>query len=372
MLDRLAATIGGSRRMDDRPEITDVRGASLRDGHRQRGSGAERIWIAWESQRRSANLAGHLGARLVLYVDEDKRWLRYPVSIARTVRELRARRGQTVFVQNPSMVLAAVACLLKRIFGYRLVVDRHSNFSHLFAKRAGLKRWLSDRLSGFTLRHADLTIVTNGELLAYVEAAGARGFVLPDPIPELSSLESAASQRVLVADRPLEILFVSSWASDEPIGAAIEACRLLGDSVIVRITGRIRPSFVPMLGDAPKNFQPTGFLSDADYFRLMAASDAVMAVTDRQATLVCGGYEGVALGKPLILGDTATLRAYFDAGCVYTDGSSEDLVKQWSALRQSFEAYCHGIRDLRRRRSAEWERSLLALEGMLADMAVSQ
>ena len=46
----------------------------------------DRIWIAWERQRRSLGLAARLGARLCLFLDEDRGWLRYPLSAAKTLR----------------------------------------------------------------------------------------------------------------------------------------------------------------------------------------------------------------------------------------------------------------------------------------------
>ncbi|MDB5103906.1 MAG: hypothetical protein JWP91_1595 [Fibrobacteres bacterium] len=338
----------------------------------ERSGGTDRIWIAWESQRRSLNLAKRLGARLLLCLDEDRGWKRYPLSIRKTLAELSAQRGKTVVAQNPSMILAALACLVKRAYGYSLVVDRHSNFAHLAGAGAGLRRRLSDLLSDYTLRNADLTIVTNEELRRHVERAGGKGFVLPDPFPDLRAHWDGRFPEPRPEGAPKEILFVSSWAFDEPIEQAIEACRRLQGEVIVRITGKVKPAYARMLRDAPANFIPTGFLSDRDYFALMAGSDAVMAVTTRAATLVCGGYEGVVMGKPLILGDSAALRAYFDSGCVYTDGSADDLEARLRGLGADLPRLREGVRSLFARRSAEWDASLAELETRLSTLRPSR
>ncbi|MDQ3000758.1 MAG: hypothetical protein M3Y08_05810 [Fibrobacterota bacterium] len=325
-----------------------------------------RIWIAWERQRRSLNLAERLSARLFLCIDEDKGWKRYPLSIRKTVAELRGQRGRTVMVQNPSMVLAALACMLKKAFGYTLVVDRHSNFSFLAGANAGLKRRLSDLLSDYTLRYADLTIVTNAELRARVERAGGRGFVLPDPFPDLSGSWDGTFPEPRPNAAPKEILFVSSWAFDEPIAQTIEACRRLQGKVIVRITGKMKPEYSRLMAGAPSNFIPTGFLSDRDYFSLMSGCDAVMAVTNRAATLVCGGYEGVVMGKPLILGDSLALRDYFDSGCIYTDGTANDLEARIRGLATELPMLREGIRALYEKRRTEWDERLANLETILA------
>jgi hypothetical protein len=329
----------------------------------------DRVWIAWERQRRSLNLSARLGARLLLCLDEDKGWKRYPLSARKTLAELRTRRGRTVMVQNPSMVLAALGCLFRKPLGYSLVVDRHSNFSHLAQGKPGLKRRLSDLLSGYTLRNADVTIVTNGELAESVEKAGGRAFVLPDPFPQRfpRSAKEMSARGPRPEGAPKEILFVSSWSFDEPIAATLEACRNLQGQAIVRITGRPKPEYARLLRNAPPNFIPTGFLEEDRYFSLMAQSDAVMAVTDRAATLVCGGYEGAALGKPLILGDSKALRGYFDAGCVHTDGTAADVEAKIRMLIADLPAFRDGIRGLYARRSAEWEGRLAELEAILGE-----
>lgn len=327
-----------------------------------------RTWIAWETQRRSLELSRRLGAELKLCLHGG--WGRYARCIGATLGLLSRRRGQTVFVQNPSMLLAALAGLAKGALGFTLVVDRHSNFAHLAGKGAGLKRRLSDLLSDFTLRRADLTIVTNGQLAHHVEKAGGRAFVLQDPFPDLERwrAETAEAEAKAGAGTPIEILFVSSWAFDEPIEAAIEAARRLRGEVVIRITGRAPARFAQLLATAPDNFIPTGFLPEAEYLSRLARSDVVMAVTSREATLVCGGYEGAALGKPLILGDSEALRAYFDAGAVYTDGSARDLEYRIRNLITALPAYRDRIRAWHARRAAEWDGRLRALEDVLAGL----
>lgn len=323
-----------------------------------------RTWIAWETQRRSLGLARLLGAELRLFL--HKGWLRYARCLAGTAAFLSKRPGNLVFVQNPSMVLAAWAGVLKGILGFPLVVDRHSNFAYLSGPGAGLKRRLSDLLSDFTLRRADLTLVTNAELADHVERAGGRAFVLPDPFPDLSAWRPLAEAAEARPRAIKEILFVSSWAFDEPIEAAMEACRRLGGEAIVRITGRVPSGYARLLRSAPGNFIPTGFLSENDFFAAMADCDAVMAVTRRQATLVCGGYEGAAMGKPLILGDSRALRGFFDAGCVYTDGSAADLEARIRGLLADLPAYRTAIRAWLARRQREESDRMAELEGVLA------
>jgi glycosyltransferase involved in cell wall biosynthesis len=205
-------------------------------------------------------------------------------------------------------------------------------------------------------------------LADHVERAGGRAFVLPDAFPDLSAWRGLAEASEAGPRVIKEILFVSSWAFDEPIEAALEACRRLRGEAVVRITGRVPAGYARLLRSAPDNFIPTGFLSENDFFSAMAHCDAVMAVTRREATLVCGGYEGAAMGKPLILGNSRALRGFFDAGCVYTDGSVADLEARIRELLQDLPAYRAAIRAWLSRRQSEEDGRLAALEGVLASL----
>ncbi len=316
------------------------------------------VWIAWETQRRSLNLSRKLGAELHVFDDEHRGILRFPLSILKTLPILMRNRDRVVFVQNPSMLLAFLGCLLQKPLGYSLAVDRHSNFNFDGQYRgweARLREWVSD----FTLRHARLTVVTNPQLKERIEAKGARGFVLPDPFPDLP--EAGRN----LPGTPLEIFFVASWAPDEPIAEVMELCRGLKNAVRVRITGKVKPKFARLLRDRPANFIPTGFVSDEEYFRLMGKSDCVLAVTKRPETLVCGAYEAIAMGKPLVLGDSPALRAYFSRGAVYTDCRIDDLAAKISHLREHYGEFAAQIKELRALRAREWENSLRGLQTRL-------
>jgi glycosyltransferase involved in cell wall biosynthesis len=321
-----------------------------------------RVWITWEKQRRSLNLSHRLGARLFVFEDSGIRIVRYIIAGLKTLRVLLTSRRRIVFVQNPSMVLASVACLLKRVLGYWLVVDRHSSDFTSPDGRRSLSRALLARLSVYTIRRADLTIVTNQELAGRVLREGGRPFVLPDPFPELSE------QRSDRAGAGLEILFVCSWAPDEPIAEVVEACRALEGRATVFASGKPKKRYAPVLSAAPPNFVSTGFLPDPEYFRLMARVDVVMALTRRPATLVCGAYEALSLGKPVILGNSDVLRAYFDRGAVYSDCSPRDLVTKVEMVARDLPGYGQEASAFYATRKREWDETLSDLNRRLAKM----
>lgn len=285
------------------------------------------VWIAWERQRRSTTLATELGAELKVFEFEPNGICRYLVLGCRTIPVLWRWRGKVVFVQNPSVVLSALAALLRPLFRYVLIVDRHSNF--LFDRTPPYS--ILERgflfLSAFTLRFSDITIITNTTVRDIVTKHGGRPFILPVLMPELLPKEEIPPPRPFTPnERPLEILFVCSWATDEPIAAVAAAAARLGASrVTIHVSGRPRAEYKEVLDRAPENFRVRGFLSDEEYLRLMAEVDCVMAITTAPATIVCGGAEGVALNKPLILGDTRELREHFPCGVVFAKSTDEGI-----------------------------------------------
>lgn len=324
------------------------------------------VWIAWETQRRSLTLSSRLGCRLRLFDAGGREALRYPLSALRTLRLLLSERPSLVIVQNPSMILAALACACKPLLGFALVVDRHSNFL-LSGPAKGWRAALFTALSRYTLKKADLTVVTNGEIADKVIEASGRPFILPDPYPDLQPAP-------LPPRRPVpEMVFVCSWAADEPIREMMKACAALRTELVMRVTGRPKPVHAALLRERPDNFRPTGFLPDPDYFRLLAEADALAVLTTLPSTLVCGAYEGIALGKPLLLSGSRVLREYFAAGAVHLDSHRpEEMVRKIRMLiARRFELREEAL-AFRERSGSAWAYRCAELRGRLADLAAAR
>jgi glycosyltransferase involved in cell wall biosynthesis len=328
---------------------------------------AKPTWIAWETQRRSQTLSRSLGYRLCIFEHERLGWFRYPWSALRTLALLVSERPSLVVVQNPSMVLAALACACKRALGFSLVVDRHSNFllSPRAAKGAkGWKRRLFLALSRYSIRNADITIVTNPEIAARVARESGRPFILPDPYPDLDIAPRPPGRAVA------NVVFVCSWADDEPIREMMEAAAELRGEIVMHVTGRPKAAYSGMLDGRTDNFRPTGFLSDAEYFRLLAEADAVAVLTTQPSTLVCGAYEGLAMGKPLLLSGSEVLRRYFSAGAVHLENHRprEIAAKLRQLLARRRELRDSGLIFLELSRAA-WRTRHLALRRTLAEIS---
>jgi glycosyltransferase involved in cell wall biosynthesis len=67
----------------------------------------------------------------------------------------------------------------------------------------------------------------------------------------------------------------------------------------------------------PNNVHLLGFVDEGFYFSLLKDCDFTIDLTTRVDCLVCGAYESVSAGKPVLLSDTKPQRAYFNQGAVF-------------------------------------------------------
>jgi glycosyltransferase involved in cell wall biosynthesis len=271
------------------------------------------VWITWQRHRRTRELCEAFALELCELTFSGPRFLRYPVVLFQTAARLLRARQEVVFIQCPSVVLGVWAGLLKQLVGFTLVADLHNEavepYNYTFAGYRWLLKWIA--------RVADVSIVTNEPLANVVAANGGNAFVLPDKVPAL-----AAAPRQ-DGDGAPHVVFVCTYAPDEPYLEVIEAAGRLDPEVTVHITGN--PARLPEGVKLPGNVRLTGFLPEGEYEALLRDADVIVDLTRMDNCLVCGAYEAVAVERPLVTSDTKALRAYFNRGTVYSDHTPESL-----------------------------------------------
>lgn len=272
------------------------------------------VWLTWERQRRNASMARVLGVRYCELITNKKGGFRYLSLISRTLVLLFKNRPQTIFYQNPSIVLSLVVvlykiCTIKKVI---IVGDYHN---------AGVYPPKGESLTPFLVGNSDLVLVSNDNLVEIVSAMGGVGVAYPDPLP---NIEAVSYSDVLSENN---VLFVCSWAEDEPINEVLEAAKGLPD-VDILISGRVNFDRYPNARNKTDNVKLLGFLPEQEFDSLLSEVDVVMDLTTRDDCMVCGAYEAVSVGRPLILSDNPVSTSYFDKGVLFTDNSSEDITIQ--------------------------------------------
>jgi glycosyltransferase involved in cell wall biosynthesis len=303
------------------------------------------IWITWEKQRRSIELAKQLNC--TFYELNYSGILRYPKCIINTVNIFLTKRYDILFVQNPSMILAALSCVYKKLFKKILIIDRHTTFMLNRTYKPTLEILLFKTLNTYTISNADLTIVTNKYLVRHVECMGGKAIALPDKLPEIK-----ATKKYEVSSG-FNILLISSFGADEPIEEVIKAMRELTDQVTLYISGNNNKLDKNISHNVPSNVVFTGYLSDVNYVNLLFSVDAIMALTTSDYCMLCGCYEAVSAGKPLITSKKEVLQDYFK-GSIFIDNTVAEIVASIIEIKSNYEKYQNRIIELKAEIESDW------------------
>jgi L-malate glycosyltransferase len=322
-------------------------------------SGRRAEWVSWHATRRTMELARVLGVPVRLISKGRLPGLGRTLALARSLYHLATIRTRILIVQNPSLLLTSVACLLRPLKQYHLVQDLHSCFYGAFERRKGIRDRVYWNLSRYCVRRADLTIVTNTFLGQVVERLGGRAFVLQDKFPDFGR-----PGRVALAGRQ-NIVLICTYSPDEPVEEVLRAARRISRDVVIYVTGR--PPRKARSWKIPANVRLTGYLAESRYAEVLNSADLVLVLTTRAHTLLCGAYEGVALGKPLVMSDQKALRDYFKRGVVFTANDNQSIAASLEAALNDLERLQAEVADLKQELSVEWEPRVRNLEALLVD-----
>lgn len=314
------------------------------------------IWITWERQRRNIGISSALGWPFYEILSNEARFKRYWISIKRTITAIVKEKPDILAVQNPSIVLASLAAVLKPVFRYKLVMDAHN--AGIYPVE-GLNKWLM-MISVWLQKRADIVIVTNVDLKKTVEANGGRAFVLPDRLPETHPAPAFPFKG------KTNIVFICTYAADEPYDAVFRAAEKLPDDIMIYVTGNYQGKVDASA--VSKNVRLLGFVPDDIFWSLLNSADFLMDLTTRENCLVCGAYEGTALEKPLILSDTKALRMYFNMGSVYVKPDAKSIAEGIKEAIERQQELGKDITSLRTSLEKNWESTIENLKLLLSSL----
>jgi len=316
----------------------------------------KRIWVTWEKQIRNQNMSAAVGATLFEIITQHPRYIRYPVNIYKTISIFFKYKPNIIFVQNPSLVLAVLAVIAGKVSGARVIVDAHnSGILPLDGKYA-----LLNKLALLITKYTDTTLVSNRYLSEYINNNGGFAIIMPDPLPDFKNYSFSKNNTVRK-----EILFICTWANDEPYAELITAALHLDGDIRIYITGNYTKKINDFREKLPPNITLTGYLSDSDYKVKLASCDIVIDLTNRENCLVCGAYEAVAMGKPLILSDTVALKEYFKQGAIFTKNNAVDIAAAIESGYENLEKLRSEVEQLKTEIGYSWPQYLSNLERVL-------
>lgn len=325
-----------------------------------------RVWITWEDHRRSRELAAAFGCEYFCITSSKFMLIRYFILCLKTLLFVAQKKPGIIFCQNPSVVLAAFLCFIKIIFRFILIVDRHSNFKLKTVSSKNIKWIFFHLISDYSLKRACLTIVTNKYLEDFVISKGGRACVLPDKLPDLKGITSN------YCGDEKKVTFICTYSSDEPVVEVIKAASILGQDYKFHVTGSHKKykGIEYLKKIMPGNVTLTGFLPEDQYQELIASSDLLIIITTNEYTLTCGAYEAVSLGKPMILGNTMTIKEYFYQGAIYTDADSMSIAKGIEDIFNNMELYTGEVRLLKKDLIWDWSMRFAKVEKIVANRSL--
>ena len=234
-------------------------------------------------------------------------------------------------------------------------------------REPSLTRTVFTRISDFTLRRSDLTIVTNDPLADLVSTKGGRAFVLPDRIPDIPP------DRTFPLAGAQNVCFICSFANDEPYEEVVRIADALPRDLCLYITGNpAKATWSDRTQETIRhcdNLKFTGFLSDRDYHGLLNEVDVIVDLTTFDHCLVCGAYEAAAVGKPLVLSEKRVNHDLFGDYPVYVRPDRDSIldgIKQ--ALSEAADRRGRAA-AFKRRYVDEWERRFANLQQTVTDLA---
>jgi len=301
------------------------------------------IWISWEKQRRNKGIALALGWPLFEFDIKASFSIRYFLSTMKTLRLIAREKPRIVVAQNPSIILCIWVTLLSRIWDFVFIMDAHN--AGIFPMEGNSK--LLMLIAKWLQKQATFTIVTNPGLERIVYSNGGNGICLPDALP----LVPATKKKKLEGNKT--IAFICTYSQDEPFQEVFEAAKMIDPTIMIYTTGKFAGKVDQ--SDVFFNIRLLGFLSEEEFWDLLSSVDIIMDLTTRENCLVCGAYEAVALGKPLILSNTKALRTYFNKGCIYVDPNRNSIAKGITAAVENVSILKRDIADLHAEITFIWE-----------------
>lgn len=322
-------------------------------------------FIAWTQSARPRELALATGASYsVVYVKLLGRVslapVRYLLSAIGTSWFLLRNRPSVVVATNPPVFPALIAHLLSPLTGSELILDSHPRG---FGYKGSAVGQLMAPVHRFLMRRARATLVASPELAQRVLESGGLPLILHEAPPEWELYAEASMGAVP------NVLWVTIFASDEPLEAVLAAAREL-DDVHFMITGDRRRAPASLIEQAPANVEFTGFWVDEGYARLISEADVMLVLTTEPASVPRAAFEAVEGLRPLVLSETPDLRELFPAA-VFVDNTPNGIaagIREAVSRHAELVAVASEARDAQRRRWRRQQRQLEALlEGLSSD-----
>jgi hypothetical protein len=206
-------------------------------------------------------------------------------------------------------------------------------------------------------------IVTTPCLGEQIEKWGGRALVVHEaPMPWSEELEPR--ERAPEPEHEHRLLFICTFAPDEPLMETLEAARQL-PGVTFQITGDLRKLPAEAKHAAPANVCWMGYLTADDYVAALAGADVILSLTRRSESVARSAHEAVDALRPLVLTALPHMRELFPHAVFVENDAGSIAAGVAEAFRRCQELIelAPSARTLQRQR---WRDQLIGLSRALA------
>jgi glycosyltransferase involved in cell wall biosynthesis len=343
------------------------------------------VFIVWEPHSpRAKGISESLDANLYILRNKFKTKIHVPLEyvklFVKTLAILKKDNPQIIICQLPPIFCALSAFVYRYLMSPKceIVIDMHTAaFDKPWSYLKSLNNWI--------MKRTYVIIVSNSELKEQDVPPDYRQktIVLEDMIPNFQTTKEmkydsteirtkrAKSQHGLgqgqderYNETSCKIAVICSFSSDEPLEEVLNAASSL-PGITFYLTHNTLRAKKQLVEKKTDNVIFTGFLEYNDYLSLLAEVDAIIVLTNRDKTMLCGAYETVALQKPLITSNFEPLKRYFYKGAIFVDNSENEIQKAIETVIRRSKELTTDIGDLKEEKRKEWNQKFSNFHSML-------
>jgi len=332
------------------------------------------LFVVWTSySRRASELGKHAGCDLLfvnhLIKSRGLLWkifnpVDYLYKSLYTLIVLSIKHPKIVFAQSPPSICANVCFLYCFLFKRKLVIDAHNGSFR--------KRWISVPFFITVMQRADVVLVHNDELEKSLRDSyhNINFFNLPDKIPELSVQEEPAEK-----SKCDYLLVVLAYNYDEPVKEILMALDAFSNEnksgVSFQLTGNYKKE-IELYEKYSKNssINFTGYVSNAEYERLLMNASGVIAITTQPMLQQCALIEALGAGIPVITSETETNKRIFFKGGVFASPDSTSIKKAIINFLENKNKLKEEISELRNYWVKDWHKKYERLVDQLTGITL--
>jgi hypothetical protein len=271
------------------------------------------VFLTWNDSRRSISLARELDIARVVQCAGRRGIARHLLATLQTIAYLARVHPGRIWYQFSfllGVVLAGYA-LLRRRQPVVLVADVHTK-----ALRREGPWWLAPvvrRAKAKALHACRTTLVSNRANAEWAQSRyGLTPNVLPDPLPTVPEPSPSAF-------RSADVVFICSFAADEPVDLITRVAEALAPHWRVAVTGDPQPLESSARAALQAVTGLTGFLSEEAYWALLRTARCIVVLSTEPDCVPCGAYEAIAVGCRPVVALNPSVQAVFGDGAIYSE-----------------------------------------------------